>query len=141
MDIYDRIDDMIQNQSLSRRKLALKAGIPPSTFQSMMARKKNMPVEVLDRITRALGTSEDVLWYGRELDREYELVTDTLRLADIVIEQSPHADEYYVYPEGEPEARELLQYAKISDVVHRVLDDAEKNKLAYIQRRLEVEFF
>ena len=141
MDIYDRIDETLKDQKMSRRQLAIKAGIPPSTFQSMMARKKNMPVEVLDRIARALGVSEDVLWYGCELDREYELVADTLRLADIAIEQAHLVDEYYVYPEGEPDARELLPYAEISDVVHRVLDDAEKNKMAYIKRRLEVEFF
>ena len=68
MTTYDRIGESIKNQGLSRRRLAIKAGIPPSTFQSIMSRKSGMPVEMLQKIALALGVPEAALIYGHGAD-------------------------------------------------------------------------
>ena len=61
----DKIDAIIKAQGLSRRQVAIKANIPPSTFQSAMERKKNMSTDMLKKIAQALNVSlTDLLWEG-----------------------------------------------------------------------------
>lgn len=50
MDIYDKIDELLSKNKISRRKLAIDLGIPPSTLQSMMARKSGLSTELLKQI-------------------------------------------------------------------------------------------
>lgn len=57
METYETIDRELEKRGMSRRKLALAIGIPPSTFQSMMERKRGMTVELLKKIADALGMS------------------------------------------------------------------------------------
>lgn len=54
MSVYEKIDKALQNQKMSRRQLALKAGIPPSTLQSVMERQRNITYEMLRKIADAL---------------------------------------------------------------------------------------
>lgn len=54
MDVYESIDRELERQGKSRRKLALDAKIPPSTFQSMMERKRGMSIETLQKLADAL---------------------------------------------------------------------------------------
>ena len=61
----EKIDAIIKAQGLSRRQVAIKANIPPSTFQSAMERKKNMSTDMLQKIAKALDISlSDLLWEG-----------------------------------------------------------------------------
>ncbi len=55
MEIYDNIDRELEKRRMSRRKLALSIGVPPSTFQSMMERKRGMTIELLKKISAALN--------------------------------------------------------------------------------------
>lgn len=55
MDIYENIDKELSKQGKSRRKLAIEAGIPPSTFQSMMERRRGLSVENLRKIAEVLN--------------------------------------------------------------------------------------
>lgn len=57
MDVYDRIDQRIAEQHLSRRQLAQQIGVAPSTFQSMMARKRGLTFDMLGKITERLNSS------------------------------------------------------------------------------------
>lgn len=59
MTIAERIDDLLKKCNISRRQLAIKAGIPPSTFQSAMQRNGNMSVDMLKKVAHAL----DIPWY------------------------------------------------------------------------------
>lgn len=61
LSVCDRIDRILSERKMSRRQLALKAGIPPSTLQSALARKKNMSIEMIQLIANALDISMDEL--------------------------------------------------------------------------------
>lgn len=55
MNVCEKIDKMLLDRGMSRRKLALNAGIPPTTFQSAMARGGNLSLDMLQKIADALG--------------------------------------------------------------------------------------
>lgn len=57
METYENIDRELEKRGMSRRKLAISIGVPPSTFQSMMERKRGMTLELLKKIADALGMS------------------------------------------------------------------------------------
>ncbi len=57
METYENIDRELEKRGMSRRKLALAIDVPPSTFQSMMERKRGMTIELLRKIAGALGVS------------------------------------------------------------------------------------
>lgn len=57
MTICERVDAILAERGMSRRKLAIKAGIPPSSFQSAMARNKNLSLDMLFPISDVLGIS------------------------------------------------------------------------------------
>lgn len=61
MDLYEHIDMLLQSKNLSRRQLANMANIPPSTFQSLMERKRGMTVEILLKISDAMNVPLDEL--------------------------------------------------------------------------------
>ena len=54
MTIAEKIDSILQERHISRRKIAQKAGIPPSSLQSAMERGGDMPVSTLQKISKAL---------------------------------------------------------------------------------------
>lgn len=61
------IDKLIGELGMSRRQLALKANIPPSTLQSALERDKNMTVEMAEKIAEALHVPVSFLlgeWSG-----------------------------------------------------------------------------
>ena len=55
MTIYEKIDADLENRGMSRRQLALNAGIAPSTLQSTMERGRNMTFEMLLKIAATLN--------------------------------------------------------------------------------------
>ena len=57
MDIYDNIDRIAKQQNLSRRQLAIKANIPPSTLSSAFYRKSDLSASALASVANALGVS------------------------------------------------------------------------------------
>ena len=50
----DLIDAFLRQRGKSRRQLAIEAGIPPSTLQSALERKRTFSVEMLQKIAAAL---------------------------------------------------------------------------------------
>ena len=61
MTIANRIDAALQTLKMSRRQLAIKAGIPPSSFQSAMERGGSMTAKMLKSVADALGVSPTFL--------------------------------------------------------------------------------
>lgn len=53
----ERIDSILKERNLSRRQVAIKAKIPPSSFQSAMERNKNLSIDMLQKISDALNVS------------------------------------------------------------------------------------
>lgn len=69
MSIYEKIDADLENRGMSRRQLALKAGIAPSTLQSTMERGRNMTFEMLLKIAAALD--RPISYFADEVDLPY----------------------------------------------------------------------
>lgn len=61
MTTAERIDGLLNARGMSRRQLAIAADIPPSSFQSAMARGRNMTIEMLLAIADTLKVSTDYL--------------------------------------------------------------------------------
>lgn len=64
------IDSILQQRGMSRRELAIAANIPPSTFQSAMARGKNITVEMVCAVAAVLGISPYCLMDFDDSSRE-----------------------------------------------------------------------
>ena len=60
---------------MSRRQLAIRAGIPPSSFQSAMDRGKNLTVDMLQAVSSALDLPIN---YFFSEDEAIQLATDVL---------------------------------------------------------------
>lgn len=71
MTIADRIDELLREQKISRRQLAIKAGIPPSSFQSAMQRGGTMTFEMMKKVADALGVQVKDLYSDNEADRDF----------------------------------------------------------------------
>lgn len=75
---------------MSRRLLAIKAGIPPSTLQSAIERNKNIPVKMLGKIASTLGVvlytilgdDERALFVAAEDDAFVNLVAEGYSFSD-----------------------------------------------------------
>lgn len=88
MDIYDRIDDILKEKNLSRRKLAIMAGIPPTTLQSAFSRKTvNLPVDTIKRIADALGVPVSDLAGWSFFDELHPDMANEVNLYEQVVKQ------------------------------------------------------
>lgn len=54
MDISERVDLLLTEKKMSRRKLAIMAGIPPSSLQSAMQRNGSMTVAMVEKLAEKL---------------------------------------------------------------------------------------
>lgn len=61
MTICEYIDGILKVRGISRRKLAITAGIPPSSLQSAFQRNGKLSYDMLIPIARVLGIDEDLL--------------------------------------------------------------------------------
>lgn len=68
MNAFERIDHWLNENHMSRRQLAIKAGIPPSTFQSAMERRNKMSDRMLRAIAPIMGTTVDSLITSDEVE-------------------------------------------------------------------------
>lgn len=82
MSITVKIDNILKTRNMSRRQLAIKAGIPPSSFQSAMDRGKNLTIDMLQAISSALDLPIN---YFFSEDETLQLATDVLeRITHII---------------------------------------------------------
>lgn len=71
MTVCKRIDTILKERGMSRRKLALMAGIAPSSFQSAMARNRSLSLDMLIPISDVLGVSVEYLNTGATTSPQY----------------------------------------------------------------------
>lgn len=64
------IDKILKERHMSRRQLAIKAGIPPSSLQSAMERNKNISFEMLHKIANTLQVDFISLVYDEEAEEK-----------------------------------------------------------------------
>ena len=100
--ITARINLLLKKEGLSRRQLAVKAGIPTSSFQAAMARG-NMSTDMLTGVARALGVSADYLLGLSNIPFPYK--NDIRYISTIVYELKARIDaaceEYIASQKGE----------------------------------------
>lgn len=93
MDMYDRIDELLKEKNISRRKLAIMAGVPPTTLQSAFSRKTvNLSHDTIKKIADALGVPVADLagWsYPYNVDQEAlnEMMQRLMESVKIIIEE------------------------------------------------------
>ena len=68
MTIFDRIDIWLTENKVSRSGLARKAGLPPTSLQSALTRRKTMSHDMLNALSRAMGVTADNLLRGTSLN-------------------------------------------------------------------------
>ena len=74
--MYDRIEQILKERGLSRRQLAKIAGIPPTTLQSALERRKNLTVEMAISLATALNIDVNWLINGYTLDERRQAMID-----------------------------------------------------------------
>ena len=70
MTMCKMIDHILKTKKMSRRKLAIKAGIPPSSFQSAMARGNALSLDMLIPVLNALGVSLDDIAFEMNVSKD-----------------------------------------------------------------------
>lgn len=70
MTTCERIDALLAEKNMSRRQLAISAGIPPSSFQSAMQRNTTISLDMLFSISDVLGVSVEYLKNGETANDE-----------------------------------------------------------------------
>ena len=63
MTVCERVDALRKEKKLSRRKLAIMAGIKPSTFQSALERNGKLSLDIIFPISEVLGVSP--IWLAK----------------------------------------------------------------------------
>ena len=85
MTVCERIDAILKKRGMSRRKLAERAGIPPSSLQSALSRNTGLSLDMLLPISDVLEMSAEYLDTGVErapdpTDDEIQAAYDALGL-------------------------------------------------------------
>ena len=116
MQIYDRIDEILAEKKMSRRKMARLAGIPETTIASAFSRKpERFPIEYIVRIAKALEIPWQKLVAG----------TDVEKVTAIALESSFHYDSIG--------SREFLNGVDITEPSENWVD-----KMRYLGRQLNL---
>lgn len=82
MSISEKIDNLLKDRNMSRRQLAIKAGISPSTLQSAMERGKNFSIEMLQKIAEALSLSFHEFYIYLFLDAPFEQAIEFMKITN-----------------------------------------------------------
>lgn len=78
MDIYDRIDAILQEKHMSRRQLAREAGVSYSTFAAAFSRRSKLSFENITKIANTLQVSP------QELEPSFKFIADLHKDAEIL---------------------------------------------------------
>jgi transcriptional regulator with XRE-family HTH domain len=150
MTIGERIRAARKKKGLTQADLGAILGVSYQVISQYERGLRKPKYETIQRIAAALDLSDDALIYGYEIDREYELVCDTLtgagfKIGETVINYGggPEHDRYLIFhaDDENEEAPKEIEYGRLVDIVTRVLKGAETNKAMYIRDRLYTEIF
>lgn len=131
MTTSEKIDAIIKKNGLSRRQVAIKAQIPPSSFQSAMERNKNISIDMLRKIGAALGVDWMELVADDELG-DY-IIADIIERADLTVTDSKGK----IIRQGNAKFKKLTEPEMFR---HGFLNfDSEKDRIAYFYSRLNTD--
>lgn len=66
--LYQRIDELLAENNMSRRQLAKAIGVPPTTLQSAFEKKSNIPIERLRKILAVLNARYEDIYPPEQLE-------------------------------------------------------------------------
>jgi len=142
MEIYGRIDELLQAKKLSRRRLATIAKIPPTTLQSAFGRKsKGLSFEYLQRIADALDVSVDYLLGEEEYDDSEKRLADAIEILEgfdfsVEWDEDDEACGKVRLNHEEKGIATIEDRNLLTQIVEKVTADGEDEKDLYIKRRL-----
>ncbi len=98
--VYDKIDELLKQKGLSRRKLAMQAGITTSNMSALFARRPvPLPDKYLNPIAAALGVDRSAFdnevlerEYEERLQEEYELAVESQQVNSIFRSREQRAE-------------------------------------------------
>lgn len=132
MTIAERIDNILKEKKLSRRQLAIMAGIPTSTFQSAMQRNGQMSTDMLRKIASALDMPVFNLLHS---DDEIRRITSLFAGVGGTV-RPIHPLVHVLASEGITTTKESEMLDSIIDIYY-LLDDS--GKAALYHRALELK--
>ena len=147
MTVFDRIDKWLDENGVSRRKLAIKAKLPPSSLQSALTRRKKMSFEMLDALARAMQVSVDYLMYGStEEDLAFEaLEADLAEYGFSIMSDDSDLAWCYIFPSEKADDPTFIYYADATHIPISVVEfelgtavkAAELAKKQYVTKRIQ----
>lgn len=150
MDVAINIQRARKAAGLTQAQLAEKIGKGFSTVQKYELGLTNPPIDVVRKIAEALGVPLADLVSQDASDNEYELICNTLNVAGLNVAPAgvslagdADKDIYYISRVEDPDDPDLrieIEYSKLANIIHQVLEDADAKKEEYIQKRLDAEF-
>jgi len=143
MTIGERIREARKSKGLTQKQLADKLQISYVNISQLERNERDPKHETIMRIASALNLSygeRDILLWG-EVDREYELICDTLNSAGIKVEQGLTSDSFLISYANMDDTPKSIDYPYLAFIVKKALQDAETHKNMYLKKRLETELF
>lgn len=137
----EKIRTLRKELGLSQKQLAEKSGIIETTIRKYESGAQNPKLNNLQRLATALDIPLNDLLFPDGIDREFEMICDTLSAAGYKIEQGIMADRYCVAPAEDPEAGVEIEYSQLVELCRAIIADAERKKNEYIQKRLAADLF
>lgn len=147
LNIFDRIDAWLAENNVSRRKLAIMAGLPPSSLQSALTRRKKLSYDTLDALSRAMGVTADSLLYGTtETDIAFEALEAELSEYKYSVLYDDNKNGWcYVYPsqyDDDPtfvitDEAKHLPVSFLESEIRSATNDGEKLKKQYVLNRIK----
>ncbi len=137
----EKIRALRKELGLTQKQLAEKSGIIETTIRKYESGAQNPKLNNLQRLATALDIPLNDLLPHDGIDREFEMICDTLSAAGYKIEQGIMADRYCVALAEDSEAGVEIEYSDLVELCRVIIADAERKKREYIQKRLAIDLF
>ena len=145
MTIGEKIRAARIKKNLTQKQLGDKCGMADSAIRRYESGRGNPTLDTVGRIAEALDLElRDLVLYGEEPNREYEILLDTLAAAGLSIEATGFMDNYYIWhteAEDPAEDRVELEYTKLLAIVTAASAAAELRKGEFLRKRLDADIF
>lgn len=134
MDVYDRIDQLLKEKGVSRRKAAQMAGIPPTTLSGALYRKSGLSAAAVAALAQTLGVDTDYLLNGNEPKKGY---SGTLNLEGLTDEEIKEQGEKFVastkrfYKTMDDTTKTLRRYHEVFEKYGITMEDYFQMMLKY----------
>lgn len=93
MDMYDRINGLLEEKSMTKRYLAKETGIPYNTLMSLFSRRsKNMDLKAAKKIANCLNTTLEYLIAGQTKPDQTEHLIIPEKYKDVMVAFSGGTD-------------------------------------------------